>query len=47
MKTEGKDRAARWFWILEYYTQFAAGEPIANIRRAAQRVKAEINHYVV
>ncbi len=33
--------------ILEYYAQFAAGEPIANIRRAAQRVKAEFNHDVV
>ena len=33
--------------ILEYYALFAAGEPVANIRRAAQKVKAAHNFDVV
>lgn len=33
--------------ILAYYALFAAGEPIANIRRAAQKTKAEHNQDVV
>ena len=33
--------------ILEYYALFAAGEPVANIRRAAQKVKAAHNLDVV
>jgi len=33
--------------ILEYYALFAAGEPVANIRRAAQKNKAKHNTDVV
>lgn len=33
--------------ILAYYALFAAGEPIANIRRAAQKTRAEHNQDVV